>query len=87
MPIVNFSIPKTLEKRIDKTVQEKGFASRAEFFRLAAIHQLSIPQEILNEKAKEEAKTQYLVKAIQEKVSQNYKGKKIPSIKEQLKDI
>lgn len=37
MPIVNFSIPKNLDLRIQATIKEKGFASKAEFFRYCAV--------------------------------------------------
>lgn len=40
MAIVNFSVPGTLNHQIKKTVKEKGFASRAEFFRFAALYAL-----------------------------------------------
>ncbi|GEM_PF-6556200 len=40
MAIVNFTIPKTLDLRVKKAVRERGFASRAEFFRVAAIQSL-----------------------------------------------
>ena len=35
--VVNFSVPKNLERQIVKTVRSKGFASKAEFFRFAAL--------------------------------------------------
>lgn len=37
MPIVNFSLPTTLEKQIATVVKKKGFASKAEFFRFVAM--------------------------------------------------
>ena len=37
MSIVNFSIPKTLEQRIVMTMKHRGFTSKAEFFRFAAM--------------------------------------------------
>ncbi len=40
MAIINFSVPTTLNNRIKKTVKEKGFASKAEFFRFAALYAL-----------------------------------------------
>lgn len=40
MSIINFSIPAQLNKKIQKTVKNKGFASRAEFFRFAAQYAL-----------------------------------------------
>ncbi len=38
MSIVNFSIPKTLDERVRHVVKERGFSSRAEFFRMLAIN-------------------------------------------------
>ncbi|HLD61007.1 MAG TPA: ribbon-helix-helix domain-containing protein [Patescibacteria group bacterium] len=40
MSIVNFSIPAKLDQQIKKTIKEKGFASKAEFFRFAALYTL-----------------------------------------------
>ncbi|MEK7066785.1 MAG: ribbon-helix-helix domain-containing protein [Patescibacteria group bacterium] len=40
MAIVNFSVPKQLEKRIGTTIKEKGFPSKAELFRFAVIRYL-----------------------------------------------
>ncbi len=40
MSIVNFSVPAPLEKQIKKVIREKGFATRAEFFRFAALYAL-----------------------------------------------
>lgn len=37
MPIINFSIPKNLDDRVKMVVREKGFASKAEFFRYCAV--------------------------------------------------
>lgn len=38
MTVVNFSVTKQLEKKINKIVDEWGFSSRAEFFRYLAIN-------------------------------------------------
>jgi len=40
MAIVNFSIPKTLESRVNDAVKTGGYASKAEFFRFAAMNLL-----------------------------------------------
>ena len=37
MPVVNFTLPATLEKHIVAVVKKKGFASKAEFFRFVAM--------------------------------------------------
>lgn len=42
MSIVNFAIPKNLDKRVRDVIKHKGFASRAEFFRFAAIFFIDI---------------------------------------------
>ena len=40
MPIVNFSVPKSLETRLAHAVKVKGFPSRAELFRYSVIRYL-----------------------------------------------
>jgi Arc/MetJ-type ribon-helix-helix transcriptional regulator len=40
MAIVNFSIPETLESRVNDAVKAGGYASKAEFFRFAAMNLL-----------------------------------------------
>lgn len=40
MAVVNFNIPTKLNQQVLKTVREKGFASKAEFFRFAALSAL-----------------------------------------------
>jgi hypothetical protein len=42
MPIINFAVPATLDKRINRTIKERGFASKAEFFRFAAIQFMGV---------------------------------------------
>ena len=83
MSIINFSIPKTLEKRVENAIQKKGFSSKAEFFRMAAMYFLdanTMPMTAENT-------TQYLIEAIKQEVVQKYRGKKIPSVEKQLADI
>lgn len=46
MPIVNFSIPATLEHRVKDVIRQKGFASRAELFRFALIRYLERFEEV-----------------------------------------
>lgn len=72
MAIVNFTIPKNLERRVACTVKKKGFASKAEFFRFSAIYFM----DILERRAgSEEERFEYLTKVLQEEVSQRYRGK------------
>jgi len=84
MAIVNFTIPKNLEKRIASTVRERGFASKAEFFRFAAIYFMDILQKRAES---EEERFEYLTKVLQEEISERYRGKKLPSLREQLADV
>lgn len=38
MSVVNFTLPKPLEQRIVEAIKQHGFASKAEFFRIAAMN-------------------------------------------------
>lgn len=84
MSIVNFSIPSVLEKRVDETIQQKGFASKAEFFRFAAVHFI---EELHKPVISEEDRFHFLTKTIKKTVSKHYRGRAIPSAKEQLADV
>lgn len=84
MTIINFAIPKTLNKRIGLTIKEKGFASKAEFFRFAALFFMDMAAK---KAVDEDAKLNYLVSEIAREVTTNYRGKKIPSIEDQLADL
>lgn len=84
MPIVNFSVPKTLDKRVAKTMAEKGFASKAEFFRFAAIHFMDVVNKPF---VSEDKRFDYLTKEISHKLRERYRGQKIPALEEQLSDI
>lgn len=82
MPIVNFAIPKTLEKRVKQTIKTKGFTSKAEFFRVAAIDFIEN-----NNNNDEEKEFNQLTDTLTKAIIKKYKGKKIPSIEEQLADL
>ncbi len=84
MSVINFAVPKTLENRIDKTIKEKGFASKAEFFRFAAVHFLDIVQRPM---ASEDERFVFLTEALRREVEKKYKGRRVPSLKEQLSDV
>jgi len=84
MAIVNFAIPKNLEKRVEHTVKEKGFVSKAEFFRFAAIYFM----DILGRRAgNEEDRFKHLADVLEQELSERYRGKRIPSASEQLADV
>lgn len=84
MAIVNFSIPKTLERRVEETIYQKGFASKAEFFRFAAIYFM----DILGRRAgNEEDRFKHLTNVLEQELSERYRGKRLPSAREQLADV
>ena len=82
--IINFSIPKVLERRITETINKKGFNSKAEFFRLAAINLIDL---VNTPKVNEDERFNYLTKSISQEISKNYKNKKLPSVREQLDGV
>ncbi|MFH1769808.1 MAG: hypothetical protein ABH833_04045 [Parcubacteria group bacterium] len=84
MPIVNFTVPTTLERRIVSGIKKNGFSSKAEFFRMAALRYL---QELEMLGMTSDQRRSYLVKQIDKHMTRLYKGKKIPSLEEQLADI
>lgn len=84
MTVINFAVPKTLERRIDKTIKEKGFASKAEFFRFAAVHLLDIVQRSV---ASEDDRFSYLTEALRSEIVKKHKGKTLPSIEKQMADV
>lgn len=84
MAIVNFTIPKNLERRITSTMKEKGFVSKAEFFRFSAIYFI----DILERRAgTEEERFDYLTRTLQEEISEYYRSKTPSSLKQQLADV
>jgi len=78
MTVINFTITKPLEKKINKAIKEQGFTSKAEFFRFAAFQYL---QETKDQEYEETMKS--LARALELK----YKGKKMLPLEEQLEDI
>ncbi len=83
MSIVNFSLPKTLEQRISVAIKEKGFASKAEFFRFAAVHFLDVVQKPF---ASEDERMGYLSGLVAREIRERFGGKKISSARDQLSD-
>ncbi len=84
MAIANFTLPKTLERRIANTLKEKGFASKAEFFRFAAIHFMDVLHRPI---VSEQERFDYLTGALREEITVRYRGKKLPSLEEQLAEL
>lgn len=81
MAIVNFSLPKTLENRIFEVIRQKGFTSKAEFFRFAAMYFLDVIDKPFSN---EDERLEYLTKTITKELRARYHGKKLPSLEEQL---
>ena len=84
MAVVNFSIPKNLQRRVESTVRKKGFASRAEFFRFAAIYFMDILER---RTGSEEERFEYLTEALRKEVLEYCPGKRIPPLSDQLADV
>lgn len=83
MPIINFSVPKDLEKRVKETIKERGFPSKAELFRFAVIRYLDELEMLpLDKNKKMAALSQELARALEKK-----SRKRLPSIKKQLAKI
>lgn len=80
MSIINFAIAKPLEKKINQTIKSQGFASKAEFFRFAAMRYIEEQNENHPSFA---AAADSLATAIQKK----YRGKKLPSLEQQFADL
>lgn len=84
MAIVNFSMPKTLEQRVNHAIKAKGFTSKAEFFRFAAMYFIHVIDKPF---ATEDERFGYLTDAIIKEIHAEYKDKKLPSLEKQLADI
>ena len=84
MSIVNFSIPTTLEKRVATVMKQKGFSSKAEFFRYAAIYFI----DIMNKpNVSEDDRFQILTTALNKELQVRYGNKQLPSAAQQLADL
>ena len=83
MAIVNFSIPSALNQRVAHIIKQEGFASKAEFFRFAAMRYVTDEKKYFRN---EDEHIDYLVQSIAKELYL-FKGKKIPSLLEQLKNV
>lgn len=84
MSIVNFSIPKTLEQRVITIMKEKGFSSKAEFFRFAAIYFIDIANKPT---VTEDDRFDVLTTTLRKQLHNKYSHKQLPSVTEQLATI
>ncbi len=79
MPVVNFSVPKSLDTRVSHAVKSKGFPSRAELFRYAVIRYLDeiIDRPLGIRSLDENPRIAALTGDIENLVLQKYKSKRI----------
>ena len=82
MPIINFNIKKPLEKKVEKTIKEQGFASKAEFFRFAALHYMNSVGPDISQEEYEKS-----IRALKSALKKKYRDKKLPSLEKQLSEI
>ena len=82
MATINFLIPKALERQVNETIRKRGFASKAEFFRMAAFNYINAKEDVTVEE-----RLAALTQAIKEEVSRKYKGRRLPSAREQLANL
>lgn len=82
MSVVNFSIPPTLDDKIQKSIEEQGFSSKAEFFRFAAIYLMQNFQE-------ETQKNEYneTMKILSKTLQKKFREKEMSSLEEQFSDL
>lgn len=80
MPIINFSIPPALLKKIEALMQEKGFSSKAEFFRY-------LTHMYIDLRTNKEEQRMAALTAEMNKILEKFDGKRFPSLEEQLADI
>lgn len=81
MSIVNFAVTRPLEKKINQTIKEQGFTSKAEFFRFVTLLYLSRPQPLA---AIEETAYQKSVSTLKIALRKRLVMKKLPSLHNQL---
>lgn len=84
MAIVNFAIPPVLDRRIGSTIKEKGFASKAEFFRFAAIYFMDVINKPF---ASEDERTNYCVGGIEKEIRQRIRRGTLSPIRSQFQDV
>ncbi len=84
MSIVNFSITKPLEKKVNQAIKMNGYASKAEFFRFAA---LSYIQNIVKQKEPSDAEYERSMDDLAQALQKAYVKKPFPSLEEQVADL
>lgn len=87
MSVVNFSIPKPLAQRIAEAIRLQGFASKAEFFRFAAMGALRMFRNPLVSVSSIDDDFAMAEEELASTIRRKFKGKKLPSLREQLADL
>lgn len=82
MSVINFSIPQTLNEKIQKTIKDQGFASKAEFFRFAAIYLMQDFKHKSGNNEYEKAMGE-LASALKKRIG----NKQLPSLEDQFADL
>lgn len=85
MTIVNFAIPSSLDKRVSQVIKQKGFASKAEFFRHVTLQYLDVVEASTTQNSGKSL--DLLTDEIAKLVVKKFKGKSLPSLEEQLEDM
>lgn len=85
MTIVNFAIPSSLDKRVSQVIKQKGFASKAEFFRHVTLQYLDVVEASTTQNSGKSL--DLLIDEIAKLVVKKFKGKSLPSLEEQLEDM
>ncbi len=84
MSIINFSVPKELEKRVKETLKERGFPSKAELFRFAVIRYMDEIELLPLDKNK---KIAALSRQLEQELEKKAGTKPLPSLRKQLAKI
>ena len=82
MPVANFTLSDNLENQIEQTIRQKGFHSKAEFFRASAIHYLQYLASPTQDQIFD-----YLTTRLATVAHQKLGSKKFPSLRSQLKKV
>ena len=84
MSVINFTITKPLEQKVKTAIREQGFASKAEFFRFAAVY---FVQKLYQFDTPVDEKFTRTMNTLGSALRAKYAGKKLPSLEEQFFDL
>ena len=84
MSVINFTVPKPLEQKITAAIKDQGFASKAEFFRFAALYFVQKLHYFDTPVDEEFTRT---MNKLSSTIKAKYRGRKMPSLEEQFSDL